>query len=1035
MKKFIASLMPFLCFAFFNSTQAQLPPVDFELFATGFSNPVYVTHAGDARIFVLEQAGRIRIIDAGGTVLTTPFLDINGPVSSGGECGLLGLAFHPNYATNGYFYVNYTTNGCGPPGVTRISRFTVSANPDIANAGSEVQLLNISQPYSNHNGGCVEFGPDGYLYIGMGDGGSGGDPDNYSQNGQSLLGKMLRIDVDSGNPYGIPGDNPFINNGSVQNEIWAIGVRNPWRFSFDRQTGDLYIADVGQNAWEEIDFQPASSPGGENYGWRCYEGNQAYNTSGCQGASNYVFPVAEYPHSGGPSGCSVTGGYVYRGNMYPALQGYYFYADYCNGNLWALTNVGGTWQNTYTGSISAGGPTSFGEDMNGEIYATIGGSVYHLVDATPDPCSGTTATVDAGQDIEICDGQSAQLNATISGTPPEECVSQSTTTIGTATSTMPSSGSATGTPNSTPYFGWYTGARIQYLYLTTELSAAGMTPGEISSIAFDVAQKNSGSPNFGGFTISMMHSTATSLSGFLAGTNTVFGPATVITSTGWNTHTFDTPFNWNGTDNILVEICFDNGSSNYSNSDQVRYTNTSYNSCYYDYSDSYGNECALPGGIGSNSQATNDRPNTQFSRCDSTSSAVVYSWAPTSNLSNPNIANPVATPTASPTTYSVSATFVNGCVRTDDVAVTVNPVPQLSFSVTDETTVGANDGAIDLTVTGGVPAYSYGWSTGANIEDIQNLSAGTYTVTVTDANGCEAVGSATVNVGSGPCVAVSNLWVDPITTGSARLNWMSASGAHHYTIRGRGLGATNWTVLNIPNGSPNYKDAFGLTDNQEYEWQIQTVCDAAGTSVSPWSALDTFRVDCYGPDSSWTANVSQSCAALSWDQHLGVAGYEIRGRRVGTTNWLTILVGPLNSSFTACGLQPGLTYEWTMRSWCNVAGTNVSAWLSLTTFTTQSAFTRLAQTEMATEQIEVNSLRLIPNPAQNRVSLKFTGFDPIETAIIELFDISGKSVMAKNSFQFENNEAVLDIQNLSSGVYHLSVQNSEVNEVVKLVVH
>ena len=279
----------FIMLVLFVPTAKTQPSINLQQIATGFNRPVDIVHAGDNRLFIVEQNnGRIRIMDQDGNINPTNFLDIGSRVgSTANEQGLLGLAFHPNYASNGYFYVNYTATN----GNTNISRFTVSANPDVANANSEVILLTVSQPYNNHNGGGIKFGPDGYLYIGMGDGGSGGDPGNRAQNTTNLLGKMLRIDVDGGSPYSIPVDNPFVNNGSVSNEIWAIGVRNPWRFSFDRQTGDLWIADVGQGDWEEINMQPAASNGGENYGWRCYEGNIAFETAGCSSVSSFLISM------------------------------------------------------------------------------------------------------------------------------------------------------------------------------------------------------------------------------------------------------------------------------------------------------------------------------------------------------------------------------------------------------------------------------------------------------------------------------------------------------------------------------------------------------------------------------------------------------------------------------------------------------------------------------------------------------------------------------------------------------------------------
>ncbi len=379
-------LISLLFIFFFYTLTAQT--VETELFASGFSSPVDIQNAGDDRLFIVEQAGRIKILNADGSINPTPFLDISSQVLSGGEQGLLGLAFHPDYTTNGYFYVYYTDNS----GDTQVSRFSVSSDPDIADAGSELMLINQSQPYNNHNGGCIQFGPDGYLYIGLGDGGSAGDPQNYAQNLQSLLGKMLRIDINNtagGMNYAVPADNPFVGDPNALDEIWAYGLRNPWRFSFDFTDNNIWIADVGQNQYEEVNKQ-ATTEAGLNYGWRCYEGNQPYNTSGCPSASELTFPVFTYPLTGGT--CAVTGGYVYRGTVYSDIAGLYFYADVCSqiigtidagGNQINHGSFGGTW-------------VSFGEDSSKELYISdLNGSIYKIkggVLSSPD-FSNTVATI------------------------------------------------------------------------------------------------------------------------------------------------------------------------------------------------------------------------------------------------------------------------------------------------------------------------------------------------------------------------------------------------------------------------------------------------------------------------------------------------------------------------------------------------------------------------------------------------------------------------------------------------------------------
>ena len=308
------------CFAF-TSIYAQ--NINLELYGSGFLNPVNVKHAGDDRLFVVERAGYIKILNNDGTINTLDFLDIDARVSdNGNEQGLLAMAFHPNYISNGFFYVNYINNS----GDTVISRFTRSS-PGLADPNSEVILLTIDQPFINHNGGDMHFGPnDGYLYFSIGDGGSGGDPGNRAQNLNLLLGKVLRIDVDgtSNGNYGIPASNPFVGNPSALDEIWAYGLRNPWKFSFDRSNGDMWIADVGQTSREEINRVPASSTGGENYGWKCFEGNTVFSTMTECNTITHQPPVAEYVYGGNPFRCAITGGYRYRGTIQTGLQDLYF---------------------------------------------------------------------------------------------------------------------------------------------------------------------------------------------------------------------------------------------------------------------------------------------------------------------------------------------------------------------------------------------------------------------------------------------------------------------------------------------------------------------------------------------------------------------------------------------------------------------------------------------------------------------------------------------------------------------------------------
>lgn len=361
---------------------AQAQQLELVTVASGLSSPLFVAApAGEtSRLFILEQnSARIRIQHAGAGLTT--FLDLGAIAGSGGEQGLLGLAFDPNYAVNGNFFVNYTDNS----GDTVVARYTVSADPDVADAASALEILTISQPFSNHNGGMMAFGPDGMLYIGTGDGGSGGDPGNRSQDGLTLLGKMLRIDVSSaavGSPYAIPADNPFVGDGSVLDEIWALGLRNPWRFSFDRLSGEIWIGDVGQNDWEEVSVEPAASGGGLNFGWRLKEGDVCFNpASGCD-PGGLTDPVLVYAHTFFPTTrCSITGGYVYRGDAMPLLQGAYLYGDYCSREVWGVgwDGVNVTPPLDLTSQIGpSGGLVSFGQDDAGELYVVAGSRVSRI---------------------------------------------------------------------------------------------------------------------------------------------------------------------------------------------------------------------------------------------------------------------------------------------------------------------------------------------------------------------------------------------------------------------------------------------------------------------------------------------------------------------------------------------------------------------------------------------------------------------------------------------------------------------------------
>lgn len=366
-------LLPLALFLFATPAFAQPVTLTTELITDQLNSPVFATApTGDPRLFVVQQNGEIKIV-ADGALVAESFLDVQDKTSPGGEQGLLGLAFHPDYASNGRFFIDYTDTS----GDTRIDSCLVSADPNRADAASCATILSVKQPFPNHNGGWIAFGPDGYLYIGMGDGGSGGDPQGNGQNPDSLLGKILRIDVDKGGPYVVPPDNPFANGGGAP-EVFLTGVRNPWRNAFDGD--DLYIADVGQSRSEEISVVMVPRDAGANLGWNVMEGADCYGARGCD-QSGKVLPVHTYPHRG--FACSVTGGYVYRGKAIPEIDGHYFFGDYCSLQVWSFRYDGQTAQDLvdWTDQLGRKGPiSSFGIDSAGELYiTTLDGELFKVV--------------------------------------------------------------------------------------------------------------------------------------------------------------------------------------------------------------------------------------------------------------------------------------------------------------------------------------------------------------------------------------------------------------------------------------------------------------------------------------------------------------------------------------------------------------------------------------------------------------------------------------------------------------------------------
>ena len=471
-----------------------------ESVASGFVQPVHVTHAADdsGRLFVVEQPGRINIVLDGATAL---FLDVADRVLSGGERGLLSVAFPPGFDAKGHFYVNYTRI---PDGATVVARYRISTDPDVADPNSEEIVLIVPQPVGNHNGGQLAFGPvDGYLYIGMGDGGSGGDPDNHAQNPQSMLGKMLRIDVETGNPltYTIPASNPFTQTLGFLDEIWALGLRNPWRFSFDRANGDLYIGDVGQNEMEEVDYLAFTTGGGANLGWRCREGTHTFRTNPpCDDPTllaSLTDPIAQYSHL---EGRTVTGGFVYRGYDYPALVGRYFYGDYAVGKIWSIdTNACCTPLLELDTELKL---SAFGEGEDGELYvADYGGGTIRRLAASNGPSPDLSHSQKSASSVRVFPGEPLTFTVQLVNTGPASAsTARLTDTLPTGLVYQPDSMSATHgvvDDSTSPVLRWqgtltpHKTITITYLVTPTgapgffvnraEITGEGLSPVELSS--------------------------------------------------------------------------------------------------------------------------------------------------------------------------------------------------------------------------------------------------------------------------------------------------------------------------------------------------------------------------------------------------------------------------------------------------------------------------------------------------------------------------------------------------------------------------
>ena len=678
-----AIIIPFFLFVCFQKTEAQT--VNLQDFAAGFNWLVGFEHApGDERLYAFTKDGTIRIVNTNGIIINT-FLNISSKVNNSwnNEQGLVGLAFHPDYQSNGYFYVFYNQTGTGVCTIARYSRLPNS--PDYANVNSEQILLTFDHPNPNHVGGCLKFGPDGYLYIAAGDGGGAGDPSHNGQNLQTYLGKILRIDVDGGTPYTIPSDNPFLGDPAALPEIWAYGLRNPWRFSFDRLTGDLWVADVGQDEREEVNFQSVNSQGGKNFGWSCMEGTMTFNQDQCDPDAVYTPPLYEYNHDG--QECSITGGVVYRGGAYADLFGKYLFTDFCAGKIWSLSKNGAVVEVVEMGNFNDNDFTVLDEDVNGELYLAgfFSNKILKIrsVNCTP------VALIEGPATQQLAPGGSLELSA-VPGVPTMDYqwtkdgnpVPGQDAAVATITEPGTYAVVVTNPVNNC----LATSNAVQVLAAGALAIAGREEVCEHTPVEYSV-------PAVPGANYLWTFSGISEVEGL--GTNKVTVEWGDFQNTGTLNLTVISPTGDQQTASLVVAI---------QQNDLALATAVTPVTC----------AGGQDGSIALNVSGL--------------SGVYTYHWsngASTQNLSNLPAGN-----------YSVTVTGDYGCTAT--TSAMVNALPSLTVStVLVHPTPGQSDGSIELAVTGGTPPYIFTWDNGLSGNPVSGLPAGDYAVTVTDGQGCE----------------------------------------------------------------------------------------------------------------------------------------------------------------------------------------------------------------------------------------------------------------------------------------------------------